>query len=329
MFISPFKNLDEGSWIKIQNVLSHYEQESQLTIDLKCYRISDSNQDSDEVSFLDNSTNCINIQSIFDLSEKIGDPFDTSAESEKLPHFKIFPIYRNPFGNQDIYVSMAQTVVGRNVVVGVDILYENFFQDFVFFSTTIRDESARRISVLDVSTGQMVFHPYLYDRVNEKHSPELGQLTFGQLENEKMYRQITNSSSGNSTFGKMTYTWQNVEGSPYVVVVMTSSVETPTKNDVDNYADISDNNLQKLVAMSATSKLPRIFFHRLDVLSPKMQSKLCRHFVSPATLETGSLYLSTEAFYEPWDRPQLVRSQVIHFCLFLNRQQKIQLQANT
>jgi hypothetical protein len=270
------------------------------------------------VPFLDNSTDYVNIHSTFDLSEKIGDPFDTDSESEQPSHFKIFPIYRNPFGNQDIYVTLAQNVVSRNVVIGVDILYEIFFQDFVFFVPTIRDESVR-ISLLEVSTGQLVFHPHLYDRVNGKAGPELGQLTFGQLESEKVYRQISDTSSGNLTFDNTTYTWQRVEDSPYAVVVMTSLAETSTKNDFNNFDGISDNNLQKLVALSATSKLPRIFFHRLDVLSPKMQSKLCRHFVAPATLETGSLLLSSDAFYEPWDQPKVVRSQVIYFALWKSK----------
>jgi len=41
-------------------------------------------------------------------------------------------------------------------------------------------------------------------------------------------------------------------------------------------------------------------YHRLDLLPPQLQSKLCRHFDFPATLETGSVFLSPKAFLKPY-----------------------------
>jgi hypothetical protein len=94
-----------------------------------------------------------------------------------------------------------------------------------------------------------------------------------------------------------------VADSNYIVVISTTLTDETSKS-VDE-----DESVDRLFKPSMT-KLPRLFFHRLDVLPAKQQSKLCRHFVAPATLESGTLFMSTDAFLEPWERSKVVRSLV-------------------
>ena len=42
-------------------------------------------------------------------------------------------------------------------------------------------------------------------------------------------------------------------------------------------------------------------YHRLDLLSPQYQAKLCLHLHNPATLETGSVFLTPYAFENPYE----------------------------
>ena len=311
MFITPWKNGNEKTWETILRTLSKVREERKLSeVPISLFQLSDpqaSDNENDEMSFFDSSSKFVKIYSTLDLSEKIGDPFEMPTDDTISTNIKIFNVDRDPIGNQDVVVSVARTVGERNVVVGVDLFYEDIFQDFVFFP---RDDSIR-ISLIDKSSGHVVFHPLLYDRVNAKVSRQLGQINFGQLESDIAFRKIVENSSGNLTFDNVTYTWRRVSESDFVVVVMS------TLNDKPSLKDIAD--VEESLSKSLNPKLPRIFFHRLDVLSTKMQSKLCRHFVAPATLESGSLFLSSDAFFEPWDRPKNIRSQVtVHKILLSN-----------
>ena len=42
-------------------------------------------------------------------------------------------------------------------------------------------------------------------------------------------------------------------------------------------------------------------YHRLDLLSTQYQAKLCLHLHYPATLETGSVFLTPYAFENPYE----------------------------
>ena len=159
--------------------------------------------------FFDNSTEYVKVQSTFDLGDKIGDPFRSlqfSSDNDSMSNFKIFSVDRDPIGIQaDAIVTIARTVGRRQIVVGTDVPYQNLFQDFVYPSTR---EKCFRISVVDKSTGHLVYHPFLYDRVNGKISPNLGQVAFGQLESEEIFPQIVDTLSGNATTaGNRSYTW--------------------------------------------------------------------------------------------------------------------------
>ena len=310
MFITPWQNGNENTWDTILETLSEIRKEKTFSeLRVSVLQLSDTRtsvEDSDETSFYDSSTKLVKIYSALDLADKIGDPFETTTDDAFSTNVRIFNVDRDPVGNQDVIVSVSRTVGDQNVVVGVDLSYENIFQDFVFFP---RDDSIR-ISLVEKSTGQVVFHPSLCDRVNAKVSPQIGQIHFGQLESDIAFRKIVENPSGRLTSDNVTYTWHRVSDSDYVVVIMS------TLNDKTSLNEIVDDD-ESLPKTTSNQKPPRIFFHRLDVLSTKMQSKLCRHFVAPATLESGSLYLSSDAFFEPWDRPKNIRSQV-KFLKFYN-----------
>lgn len=290
MFISPWRNKNEKAWNEIEKTVSKIQIESKsTTVIFDVYHLSI------EVTDFSGADKVVAVDSITDIAEKIGDPFNFLAPKEFYGATKIFDVDIDPAGVDDVVVTVAQTVARLNVIFGVDVPFDQLFQDFIYLP---RDNSVT-VSVVDKSTGHFVYHPFLLDRINSKMSSKIGQIHFGQFESERLMRLIIENSSGNLTSPKSCHVWHRVTDTNYVVIVSTTLKHETTSND--NVI---------LMSPATATKLPPIFFHRLDILTPKQQSKLCRHFVAPATLESGSLFVSNDAFFEPWDRPRVVRSQV-------------------
>ncbi len=210
MFISPWKNVAKATWKRIEKVFSEIEEDNDIALSLNIYHLSDPSKEEVETTlFFDNSTKYVRIQSTSDLGDKMGDPFENlqfSPDNDSASKFKIFNVDRDPVGMQaDAIVTIARIVGHRQIVVGTDVPYQNLFKDFILPST--RDKSVR-ISIVDKSTRHLVYHPFLYDRVNGKVSPNLGRVAFGQIESGEIFTQIVDTVSGSAiTARNISYAW--------------------------------------------------------------------------------------------------------------------------
>ena len=304
MFITPWRNGNEKIWREILKLASKIKTENDLSkLLLNVYHLTtefDADVGGDDVAKNFSGANKnVRISSASNLSES--DPFESDpTENSSEAASKIFEVDLDH--DADAILTIAKKVARRNGVFGVDVLLETLFRDFIF----LPQDGATTVSVVDKSTSKLIYHPFLIDRIHLKVSPLIGQVHFGQIESEKLFRHIVENSSGNFTSKKSTHVWHQVPETDFVVVI--SSSLAPEAVDADRSFKASP------TPTMTTAKLP-LFFHRLDVLPTKQQSKLCRHFVSPATLESGTLYMSTDAFLEPWERPRVIRSLVIFYIL--------------
>ena len=309
MFITPWRNGNEKIWREILKIAAKIKTENELSkLLLNVYHLtSEFDGDvggNDVTTFFSGANKNVRISSIANLSESIGDPFESDPlDISSEVTTKVFDVDLDH--DADAILTVAKKLDNRNVVFGVDVQLETLFRDFIF----LPQDAATKVSVVDKSDAKLIYHPFLIDRIHQKVSPLIGQVTFGQLESDKLFRQIVENSSGNFTSKKSTHVWRQVPETDFVVVI-SSSLEA-----VDASKNVATDQSFKT---TATTKLPPLFFHRLDVLPTKQQSKLCRHFVSPATLESGSLFMATDAFLEPWERPKVIRS-LVSFLVFTSK----------
>ena len=89
------------------------------------------------------------------------------------------------------------------------------------------------------------------------------------------------------------YLWQHVKDK--LIVVLVKRGKSP---DFQHYSAAK--------AMQMQMPLPKLspilaVYHRLDLLSTQYQAKLCLHLHYPATLETGSVFLTPYAFENPYE----------------------------
>lgn len=89
------------------------------------------------------------------------------------------------------------------------------------------------------------------------------------------------------------YLWQHVKDK--LIIVLVKRGKSP---DFQHYSAAK--------AMQMQMPLPKLspilaVYHRLDLLSTQYQAKLCLHLHYPATLETGSVFLTPYAFENPYE----------------------------
>lgn len=268
--------------VKVFHLVEHFPSDNETDTEPSLIKLTGGSDDS-------TNTDYVRISLAYNLVEKVS--FGQTKEKELS--FSILPVAIDPV-TQEYVVSIARAVGQQNLMIGVDVPYERLFQDVVYFSS-----GDIRVSVLDKLTTSFVYHPYLYDRINKKYNPILGQINFEELEHQDVISKILESTSGSYLRGgHVEYAWQHVKDSPYVIVVASNQVSSKDMNQVTHSA----------LEVSSQDH-PRVFFHRMDTLSTKQQNKLCRHFMAPATLESGSIFLSASAFYDPLSLPKILKSQ--------------------
>ena len=94
------------------------------------------------------------------------------------------------------------------------------------------------------------------------------------------------------TSQKKQYFWQHVQDK--LIVVLVRNVLSP---------DFLHQSPKFRTLMTPIQSLSPILavYHRLDLLTPQYQAKLCLHLHYPATLETGSVFLTPYAFENPYE----------------------------
>jgi len=175
-------------------------------------------------------------------------------------------------------VSISQPALMLNKVVavaGLDVSLEDLTEDI---SWGPREEGAR-IFLID-NTGLTIAHPGLATM-----DPIVNHVKITFIETDlgldSALRKIKSMPSGIITVKNTTYTWQQVESSPYIVVVATSSDLGQQKSRLGQVPHYSHTSFQ---------------YHGLILAGT---SKLCRHLRDVASMQTAALYLSPAAFASP------------------------------
>jgi hypothetical protein len=116
-------------------------------------------------------------------------------------------VFNADVDDHDAVVSVTQRVDSAGLIVGVDLAFDDLYQDFVYLPA----DRGSRVAVVDVTSGRLAFHSFLYDRVIGKASSKLGRKSFTDFESDKLLRQIAKTTSGTSTSDKSTHSWHRVQ----------------------------------------------------------------------------------------------------------------------
>lgn len=216
----------------------------------------------------------VNTTSTLQLS--LGDWFSASTSTTQ-DHPLISPPKLDSISGV-LMVSMSQTVVLLDKVVGVvglDIALEELTEDIGWRA---RDEGSR-IFLID-RTGLTIAHPSLVTMDPIVNHVKISRIET-DLSQDSALKKILAMPSGALLVHNTSYTWQEVEHSPYIVVVGTRS---DLGHEVARLAQVPH--------YSHTS----FQYHGLILAGT---SKLCRHLRDVASMQTASLYLSPAAFASP------------------------------
>ncbi|KAG8226717.1 hypothetical protein J437_LFUL005534 [Ladona fulva] len=242
--------------------------------------------------------------------------FNSSAKNEAL--FSL-PFWDNV--GKGVVISMTKPcfylddIVG---VVGMDLHLSDIVEDVTYFSNY-----GSTYAFMINKEGHTIMHPSFPRPIIAVEQPMPSDIE--HVENVADFYKIRDlmlkNISGNATleyktkepvpnFGKsklflisngvipfqITYTWQHLADSPYVVVVATIHNSKPVRE------------LKKI-------NIPRqvdLVYHRLDLAEPNKIS-LCRFFRQMATLDAGVLFLSPSCFHFPFQ--YLIHDDISHITI--------------
>ena len=182
-------------------------------------------------------------------------------------------------------------------VIGLDLDYKYLFEDFFY-----HDTEQSYFCVLHAKSRSVIYHPRLLSHGAAQDQVFTQGLGFHQIESEKIENytieedKLYNQMAGSYETEDKMYNWKHV-GEEFIIVSIQRRGKQPAaaSNDapVTHALQSLSVPIQKLFEVS-------VVFHRLDVLPPQYQMKLCRHLLRPATLETGSVFLSPKAVTNPY-----------------------------
>lgn len=247
------------------------------------------------------------------LSYKIGTLF--SPTSSTLSRAPLSVPWHNEL-ERKLLLSMTQ-MVGEQAIVGIDVDYLYLLEDFVY------NHDDHYLIVLDLQSQSVVFHP----RINPREKPQLPQgIKLNQIEGDfpkeledKIYSDkngffVEDGNEDNELesafhFGshRRKFIWKQVQDQLVIVLV-----KTDQGPEFVNVAAMRVSNPTKMSQVMAV-------YHRLDLLSPQFQAKLCLHQHTPATLETGSVFLAPYAFSGSYQHlsSNLTDKQILVFMRYL------------
>ena len=165
-------------------------------------------------------------------------------------------------------------------VIGLDVDYQYLFEDI--FYRNIDDQP--HFCVLHATTRTVMYHPMIsYGSAQDHFFPQ--GLAFTQLESEidsEKEEHIFNQMTGSFRIRAKSYRWKHVQKEFIIVAI-----------EEQNQSAFSSSGLS-VVPIPKSFDVSAVF-HRLDILPPQYQMKLCRHLLKPATIETGSVFLSPKS----------------------------------
>ena len=246
-----------------------------------------------------------NIDSTLLLSYKIGDLFDfddVETSSSSGPNSTVSLPWIDELGGHEMVLTLTYKVQGSlrmttQAVIGLDLDYKYLFEDFFY-----HDTEQSYFCVLHAKSRSVIYHPRLLSHGAAQDQVFTQGLGFHQIESEKIENytieedKLYNQMAGSYETEDKMYNWKHV-GEEFIIVSIQRRGKQPAAASNDAPVTYALQSLsvpiQKLFEVS-------VVFHRLDVLPPQYQMKLCRHLLRPATLETGSVFLSPKAVTNPY-----------------------------
>lgn len=234
------------------------------------------------------------------LSYKIGSLF--GDEQTQMQQWISAPWTNGPLSNEKSVMTMTNGVKGS--IVGCDIDHMFLMQDFVLQP---QSKDKYYFVILDKASQTVVHHPVF---TGQDYIPQGLNLTAIE---PKISTELTNrifTVNHGSDSNDRQFIWRHV--GDYLVVLL-------IKNQV-----VRTSNLFNAAAMRLAMPTPKLsqvtaVYHRLDLLSPQYQAKLCLHLHYPATLETGSVFLAPYAFEEAFQHlsTNMTDSEIMTYMRYL------------
>ena len=181
-------------------------------------------------------------------------------------------------------VSIAQVAAIKDFVIGVvglDLKVEELLEDVMYSSYS----EYTRIFLID-ERGTALAHPFLQPS-NSWTAPEFPHIKTLEVTDgfDAALHRIRSFPSGTHvTPSNLSYTWEQVEATNYIVVVVSLPSAPGAQTILDSVPDPAQG--------------WEIQYHDLI---PTGKSKLCKHMREVASMETAALYLSPTAFSSPFD----------------------------
>ncbi len=230
------------------------------------------------------------------LSYNIGPLFMQSKKSQSKEWISV---PWNELNDQKFLFTLTHHV-SDEAVIGLDIEYAFLMQDFIL--AHLEDKSAKLV-VLDLATQSVVFHPQLVPRL-ESQLPQ--GIRLHQLEKVPTFLEsdIFEKTSGFHVQSfdqkEVRFSWRQV-GNYFAILEI---------REVQKKASAPEKSKEKIAKLT---KSVMAVYHRLDLLDPQYQAKLCLHMHQPATLETATVFLAPKAFvdsYDQWQNQNLTKKRV-------------------
>ena len=187
----------------------------------------------------------------------------------------------------DLVIPLSMVLSAGAGVVGLDVQVAALLEDLVHteFSAT------SRIFLVD-ETGLSLAHPALPapEKWNLSIPPHISMLETSEGFAGALQRMTSQPSGLFVTDDGVSYTWEQVEGSSYVVVVATEPFADGRPRQTDDR--------KRMSGVPMVGDMSDIQHH---ALIPEGKSKLCRHMRQIASMQTASLYLAPTAFAAPFE----------------------------
>ena len=220
-----------------------------------------------------------------DLGRTIGDYFVQGSliNDFKRPQVSILSWWDDV--GRSLVISFSLPVVTRTEekvigVTGLDVDSSTFLEDFVSYSGS--DDSYPCLLERSGMELKVIYHPDSYNG-NDPSSPPVTLADLEEVSGSNLESHLLTTPSRSMEAGGKSYIWKEVEGLDYIALV----IKKLPKKDMQLPATKPDQSLTYNGDISTAP--PRLFYHRLDLLPPKDQSKLL------CTTESGRLSSSVES----------------------------------
>ncbi|KAB0801153.1 hypothetical protein PPYR_05507 [Photinus pyralis] len=204
--------------------------------------------------------------------------------SEKEPSISL-PIWDQISNDLTVSITMPCDLNGENSVLGADVYFSNIAEDVTYYSNY---HSYSYAFLIDMQ-GTAIMHPSYPRPASIKNQPKfvdifhLEKITNFTITKQKLLTEVDGSYTLKAEAEVLRFIWKRVLNWYVVVIVVNETEATPIRPYKVSW-----------FPSTVTSKLVH---HRLDIIPG---TNLCKHLNQIATLDAGSLYLSSSCFQSPF-----------------------------